>query len=508
MTHSRVQVRNIQIFVTTLRTRMPFRYGIATMTVLPHVFVQIDATIDGKTETGIAGDNLPPKWFTKDPGTSYADDLTDLQEVILQARKFTEESVPGTVFSIWRQVHAALEHWGRAAGIAPLVTSFAASLMERALIDAQCRRAALPFATLLRSGAFGIRLGEIHRELVDSDVARLLPAPRRSIIVRHTVGIGDPLTEGDIAAEEQIDDGLPHSLQACISHYGLTYLKIKLRGDLDADIDQLRRIQEITKTHIGSDLRFTLDGNENFTDVDELQTFWQKLREQTDLKEFLKHMLFLEQPLHRTEALSETTAGQLGRWSDRPKMIIDESDDALASARMALGAGYAGTSHKNCKGVFKGIANACLIETRRQHGHTAIQSAEDLANVGPVALLQDLAVAANLGISHVERNGHHYFKGLTMFPADIQASTRADHRDLYKEHPDGYPTLNITKGILSLEASSTPRSGPPSRPSSSGLTASTPWNHGAHPQQRAPLAELLKWTTADEWWIWIVMLCR
>ena len=45
---------------------------------------------------------------------------------------------------------------------------------------------------------------------------------------------------------------------------------------------------------------------------------------------------------------------------------------------------------------------------------------EDLCTLGPVALLQDLAMMALLGISHVERNGHHYYRGLSMFPADWQ----------------------------------------------------------------------------------------
>lgn len=37
--------------------------------------------------------------------------------------------------------------------------------------------------------------------------------------------------------------------------------------------------------------------------------------------------------------------------------------------------------------------------------HTVIA---DLVNMGRVALLQDLAVVAKLGIPHVERNGPHY----------------------------------------------------------------------------------------------------
>ena len=81
---------------------------------------------------------------------------------------------------------------------------------------------------------------------------------------------------------------------------------------------------------------------------------------------------------------------------------MNRTPPSTASLRPAPG--YAGTSHKNCKGIFKGLINRCLIEQRRSDGETTIMSGEDLCNVGPVALLQDLAVCAALGIESVERN--------------------------------------------------------------------------------------------------------
>ena len=56
-------------------------------------------------------------------------------------------------------------------------------------------------------------------------------------------------------------------------------------------------------------------------------------------------------------------------------------------------------------------------------------TAEDLTTVGPVALQEDLAVVATLGIEHVERNGHHYFRGLSMFPRDAVDPVVAHHED-------------------------------------------------------------------------------
>ena len=133
--------------------------------------------------------------------------------------------------------------------------------------------------------------------------------------------------------------------------------------------------------------------------------------------------------------------------------MIDELDAAVDSLPLALELGFAGSTYKNCKGVFRGVANACLLEHRGwSPGRAYLFSADDLANVGPIALLQDLAVVATLGLTHVERNGHHYFPGLAMLPPDVQAATLREHGDLYRPAPGGDPTLDIRAGELRLDS--------------------------------------------------------
>jgi hypothetical protein len=90
------------------------------------------------------------------------------------------------------------------------------------------------------------------------------------------------------------------------------------------------------------------------------------------------------------------------------------------------------------------------IQLARAEGRPLILSAEDLGNVGPIALLQDLAVVASLGIEHVERNGHHYFAGLSMFPEPIQRSVLSSHGDLYERGASGFAALAINEGALML----------------------------------------------------------
>ena len=67
-------------------------------------------------------------------------------------------------------------------------------------------------------------------------------------------------------------------------------------------------------------------------------------------------------------------------------------------------------------------------------------------------MLQDLAVAAALGIESVERNGRLYVAGLSMFSAEISRQVLAAHPDLYEPNTRDWPTLAIRDGRLNLES--------------------------------------------------------
>ena len=256
----------------------------------------------------------------------------------------------------------------------------------------------------------------------------------------------------EISTADRIDDGLPQSLEACIRTYGLTYFKIKACGDSATDIERLKQIAAVLDKSVSSGFAFTLDGNEQYKSVEQFREMWQDITSDPDLAPLLSKLLFVEQPLHRDVALADSTQKALNSWIDRPPIIIDESDSRLDSLPTALNCGYVGASHKNCKGVFKGIANACLLAHYRRTNPTRsfILSGEDLTNIGPVALLQDLAVMANLGVNHVERNGHHYFAGLTMFPQALQEQVLLEHPDIYHRHRRDFVTLNIQGGAIAV----------------------------------------------------------
>lgn len=438
-----------------IKTRMPFRYGIATLTETPHLFCELTVDVDGKISHGLAADNLIPKWFTKDPSQSYQEEIDAMLEVIgMAARHAQEVGSAADVFTLWEGTYRAQQQWAQQTPHPPLLWNFGVSLIERALIDAYCRAMETPFADAVAGNLLGIELGRIHPELAGLTPAQFLPkSPSPSILVRHTIGLADTLSEAELTPAERLQDNLPQTLEASIQAYGLRYFKIKISGDEEQDLHRIERITAIIQANTPR-YAFTLDGNEQYVRVEDFRQFWERLAGTAVLQPFKQHLLFVEQPFHRRIALAEDTKRQLLAWKQRPRMIIDESDAELHSLLRALDCGYAGTSHKNCKGVFKGLANACFLAQLRQAepGQDYILSGEDLANVGPVALLQDLAVMATLGLSHVERNGHHYFPGLSMFPRSWQQATLAAHPDLYVDNGQGTPVLSIVGGRLSLQS--------------------------------------------------------
>jgi hypothetical protein len=183
------------------------------------------------------------------------------------------------------------------------------------------------------------------------------------------------------------------------------------------------------------------------------QNDWQELNGDPSIRRMVNQsLLFVEQPVHRDSALLPEVKKTLSDWPNAPPIIIDESDAELDSLPTALKLGYSGTSHKNCKGIVKSIAALGTIKKEQSANRQLILSAEDLGNIGPVALLQDLAVVAALGIPHVERNGHHYFAGLNMFPAPIQDQTARDHPDLYQREASGLLALQPSHGQLQLNS--------------------------------------------------------
>src|SRR5882672_1684651 len=79
---NRFTLSTFEFFVLHTKTRFPFRYGIASMTEVPHLFVRVRIIINNRESIGLTSEGLPPKWFTKDPTTTFEQDLPQMLQVI------------------------------------------------------------------------------------------------------------------------------------------------------------------------------------------------------------------------------------------------------------------------------------------------------------------------------------------------------------------------------------------------------------------------------------------
>lgn len=446
-----IALRQAELFQFPLRLRMPFRYGIATLTELPQAIARLTFEIGGKTQTGVAADNLPPKWFTKDASRAADDEIAEMFTVIRTAIANARTVHAQTPFAFWRELVAAQANWARDHRVPPLLANFGVSFVERALIDAICRQQQQTFAAALQDNSLGFDLAAIHPSLANTAPRDWLPrGPVERVFARHTIGLSDALETSDLAAKDRVNDGLPQTLTECIRTYGLRHFKIKINGEAERDRARVEAMARIIVRECGDDFAFTLDGNESFREVNAFADYMRSFQATPALRDFWSHLLFIEQPWHRDVALSPAIGDLARAWPDRPPIIIDESDGDVDSMARALALGYAGTSHKNCKGVFKSVANACLLAQKRKQGMATVLSGEDLTNVGPVALTQDLAAAAALGITTIERNGHHYFAGLSQFPPALQRHALKHHPDIFIESAAGWPRVNVKNGRLEL----------------------------------------------------------
>jgi hypothetical protein len=174
----------------------------------------------------------------------------------------------------------------------------------------------------------------------------------------------------------------------------------------------------------------TVDGNEQYESVDGVLALWEAMERAPALRRLVTSTLFVEQPIARKHALLQDVRPLAAR---RP-VIIDESDADLDAFPEARAQGYAGVSSKSCKGLYKSLINLARCAMWNGNGGarpTYFMSGEDLTTQAGLAVQQDLALVSILGLTHVERNGHHYVNGMAALPPAEQQAFLAAHPDLY-----------------------------------------------------------------------------
>ena len=443
MNAPRFRIVAVELYERPVRLRMPFRFGVVTLTAAPQAFVRARIRLeDGREGWGAGAEMLAPKWFDKNLALSNEDNFEQLREALRLARKAYLDSAPRSAFGHFAAHYREVIDAGARHDLNPLVASFGPAQLDRAILDALGRLQRMSFYEAVQGNLVGVATGELAPDLtgfdIDAFLARLQPA--ESIAARHTVGLVDAI--GGFPG--QFRDGLPESLEEVVAVYGHTWFKLKVGGKADEDVARLTEIAAVLDAS-GRPYRVSLDGNEQYDDLEALQGLLARMNALPKLARLVDAIAFIEQPINRKVALERDVSAV----SRATPVIIDESDADLDAFPRAKALGYSGVSSKMCKGFYKSILNAARCAAWSTGEARYFMTGEDLTTQAGLAVQQDLALVNLLGITHVERNGHHYVNGMADLPPHEQDAFLAAHPDLY-ERSHGAVRLRIRDGQLAI----------------------------------------------------------
>src|SRR4051812_13190292 len=430
-TAPKLAVRDIAFFERPIDFVRPFRFGSVTITKATQVFVRVEVELeDGSMSVGGSAEMMAPKWFDKRPHLSAEESASELRRPLTIARDlYLVRDGFETAFGlhaarIGAQVAACTKE-----DIPALAAAYGPAEIDKAVLDALLRAVGKNFFAGMAANVAGIDTS-LTPDLSGGDVATFLASRRRldRVAVRHTVGMDDKV-EGRGGVADPADNA------------GARYFKLKLGGDPLADTARLVRIgKELGK--LPYNYKVTLDANEQYADLTALAALVASLERDSALQPIAAKLLYIEQPMPR-EVFRQSPLGALTRRD----FIIDEADDAYDAFLLAKALGYRGISSKSCKGIYKSVLNAARAAEWSAGGEKFFITGEDLTCQAGLGVQQDLALGALIGVSHAERNGHHYVDGFAG-ASDAEAEAfLAAHPDLYAR--DGNTVrLSIQNGDL------------------------------------------------------------
>ena len=427
----RIAVRDVAFFERPVRFVRPFRFGAVVINDTPQMFVRVEIEVEGKeSAVGASAELLVPKWFDKRPQLSPDETVEELRRSLVIARDlYLSGSSFETAFGLHaRRIAAQVEACARE-DIPPLAAAYGPAEIDKAVLDALLRALGVNFFDGMAQNIAGID-ARLSPDLRDDDIAKFLAGCRRleRVAVRHTVGLDDRI-EGKGGVADAVENA------------GARYFKLKLNGDPEHDAARLTRIGNELAT-LPHDCRVTLDANEQYSDLTALAALVDRLDHDSGLRPIAAKLLYIEQPMPR-DITRQSPLGSLARRN----LIIDEADDSYDAFPHARALGYRGISSKSCKGIYKSIVNATRAAKWSGEREKFFVSGEDLTCQAGLCVQQDLALGALIGVTHAERNGHHYVDGFSDTPAPEAEAFRAAHPDLYVREGDSV-RLSIHDGDL------------------------------------------------------------
>jgi L-alanine-DL-glutamate epimerase-like enolase superfamily enzyme len=431
MTAPRIALREIALYERPVAFVRPFRFGAVTVNAAPQAFVRVELEVEGRgVFVGASAEMMVPKWFDKRPHLDINDTVQELRQSLAIARDlYLAQSGLITAFALHAGAIADQIAACARADIPPLAAAFGPAEIDKAILDALLRGLKLDFFTGMAANVAGLD-ARLARDVGPDDIATFLATRKRlaRVAVRHTVGLDDRIEgEGGVADARE--------------NSGARYFKLKMGGDPEADAGRLTRIGNALKT-LPYDYHVTLDANEQYADLHALGALVDRLDNDGALRPIASKLLYIEQPMPR----DLTRQAPLGRLSSHI-FIVDEADDSWDAFPMARALGYRGISSKSCKGIYKSIVNATRAAAWSEQGIRHFVTAEDLTCQAGLGAQQDLALGALIGVTHAERNGHHYVDGFGEAPAAEAEAFLKAHPDLYRRDGDAI-RLSIHDGDL------------------------------------------------------------
>jgi hypothetical protein len=411
----RIAVRDISFFERQVPFTKPFRFGAVVIEAAAQAFVRVEVEVEGKsTSVGASAELMAPKWFDKRPHLAAEQTISELRRSLVIARDlYLGSSGFETAFGLHAQRIAAQVEACASEDIPPLAAAYGPAEIDKAILDALLRCLGVNFFDGMIRNIAGID-ATLSPDLRDDDIAQFLSRRQRlqRVAIRHTVGLDDQVEGSGGVADIR-------------ENSGARYFKLKLNGNPGADIARLIRIGKELAT-LSYDYSVTLDANEQYADLSGLGALVDRLDRDTALKPIAAKLLYIEQPMPR-DIFRQSPLGALAAFD----FIIDEADDCYDAFPTARALGYRGISSKSCKGIYKSIVNATRAAKWSGPSEKFFITGEDLTCQAGLGVQQDLALGALIGVTHAERNGHHYVDGFGDTPAAEALAFLADHPDLY-----------------------------------------------------------------------------
>ncbi len=426
-----IAVRDISLFERPVPFSKPFRFGSVVINASAQAFVRAEIEVEGKGRSvGASAELMASKWFDKRAHLTPPQTVDELRRSLAIARDlYLTRSGFDTAFGHHAAVIAAQVEACAKEDIPPLAAGFGPAEIDKAILDALLRGLGVNFFDGMAQNIAGID-ARLSPDLGDADIAQFLRGRQRleRVAIRHTVGMDDQIEgEGGVADVRE--------------NAGARYFKLKLNGDPDADAARLIRIGNELAT-LPHDYSVTLDANEQYADLAALGALIERLDRDAALRPIAAKLLYIEQPMPR-DSFRQSPLGALARRD----VIIDEADDSYDAFPSGRALGYRGISSKSCKGIFKSVVNAARAAKWSADGERFFISGEDLTCQAGLGVQQDLALGALIGVTHAERNGHHYVDGFVDTPAAEAQAFLAAHPDLYTRDGDKV-RLSIHDGDL------------------------------------------------------------